>query len=477
VRDDARAFDLFDSITYTKGEAFLHMLEAFLGETAFREGVRRYMRAHRLSNTTTADLWHHLAQASGRDVRAFAAPWVEQPGFPRLDVTQHCEGGRGVVRLEQRRFTLNDPQAQPLSWPVPITLLIGGNQRRSTLLEASPSELRLDDCGVVHVASGGYFRVRYDSAAANAIAQKFANLAAPERQRLLADTFALVQSGEVDLADYLRLLEAMSGESDRFVLTQAVESLTFLRNLLDTPADRTAFDRRTMRLLREPLGRIGWSARPGEDSEWPVLRSVLIRALGLAGDPGVLRHARALFAARAVTPMDPAIRGAVLDVVGRHADATTFDRLLELLREATAVERRWEFQSALRHVADSRLRQRWWGLLLGDELPPGEAMYNLRNAGASSDGPEAAWQFLLGNLEKAYAKASPRGRAYLLPEAAVSFSDASRADELMRLTRQHLDAGALYQAEKAADVIWLAAAVKVRQGKALLDWVAARGGE
>lgn len=232
-----------------------------------------------------------------------------------------------------------------------------------------------------------------------------------------------------------------------------------------------------MRLLRAPFDRVGWTAQAGEDLEWPALRATLIRTLGLAGDTAVIGKARALFAAHPARPIDPAIRGAVLDVVGRHAAAATYERLLALLREATAVEQRWEFQSALRSVADPALRERWWSLLLGDELPPGEAIYNLRHAGASSDSPEAAWQFLKANLARVYAKASLRGRAYVLPEASVSFSDAAAADELLQLTRQHLDSGAYYQAEKAADAIRLAAAVKARQKRALIAWTRARSAQ
>lgn len=475
VTDDARAFDLFDAITYTKGEAFLHMLERYLGEETFRDGVRRYMRAHRLSNATTADLWHHLAEASGQDVRAFAAPWVEQPGLPLVEVTQRCDAGRGVVRLEQRRFTLGDPAAPPQVWPVPVILLAGSGEQRGVLLGRPPVEVHLADCHGARLASGGYYRVRYDAKAAQRLVREFPRLSAPERQRLLADALALAQAGEADLRDYLRLLGSLGSEPDRFVLTQVVESLTLLRRLVDPPDERAAFDRFVVSLLREPFARVGWTALPGEDPDWPSLRATLIRSLGLAGDAALRTEARKRFESHATQPLDPAIRAAVLDVVGRGADAETFDRLLAMQRETTAVERRWELQSALRHVSDPVLRLRWWSLLLGDELPPGETIYNLRQAGNDSDSPEAAWQFLLANLEKVYAKASPRGRAYVLPEAASVFADSARADELIELTRLHLDAGARYQAEKSADAIRLAAAVKARHAPTLSEWVRSRG--
>src|SRR5260370_42641806 len=98
------------------------MRESYLGEEVSGTGIRRYMRAHQYSNTTTADLWHHLSEASGREVATLAAPWTEQPGFPVVKVVQRCENGRAVATLMQERFTLNDPGAPRLTWTVPVTL-------------------------------------------------------------------------------------------------------------------------------------------------------------------------------------------------------------------------------------------------------------------------------------------------------------------------------------------------------------------
>jgi len=47
----------------------------------FPRGVQGYMRAHRFSNTTTADFWHHLSGASGQDIGKLVAGWTEQPGY------------------------------------------------------------------------------------------------------------------------------------------------------------------------------------------------------------------------------------------------------------------------------------------------------------------------------------------------------------------------------------------------------------
>src|SRR5207249_40323 len=45
IANEAEANSAFDDITYRKGQAFLLMLESFLGENTFRDGIRRYMAA------------------------------------------------------------------------------------------------------------------------------------------------------------------------------------------------------------------------------------------------------------------------------------------------------------------------------------------------------------------------------------------------------------------------------------------------
>src|SRR5262249_15009372 len=73
VATEAEANSAFDDITYKKGQSFLRMLESFLGEDVFRDGIRRYIAAHKYSNTTTADLWNAFSDASSKSIGEIAA--------------------------------------------------------------------------------------------------------------------------------------------------------------------------------------------------------------------------------------------------------------------------------------------------------------------------------------------------------------------------------------------------------------------
>ncbi len=53
IATENQSENAFDSeITYAKGQAFLRMLEAYLGDDVFRDGVRRYIKARAYSNAT-----------------------------------------------------------------------------------------------------------------------------------------------------------------------------------------------------------------------------------------------------------------------------------------------------------------------------------------------------------------------------------------------------------------------------------------
>ncbi|MET4591501.1 aminopeptidase N [Arthrobacter sp. 754] len=78
----------FDGITYAKGASVLKQLVAYVGFDAFIAGSRQYFRDHAYGNTTLADLLKALSAASGRDLAAWAAPWLQTSGISTLSIEE-----------------------------------------------------------------------------------------------------------------------------------------------------------------------------------------------------------------------------------------------------------------------------------------------------------------------------------------------------------------------------------------------------
>src|SRR5262249_18450448 len=153
----------FDSITYAKGQAIIRMVESYLGEDAFRAGIRAYMKQHAYSNTTTADLWSALQAASGKPVTAVAAGFTEQGGVPLVVAHASCAGDTQRITLRQERFTIHDPAPQPRRWQVPVTRgNVGGAVDETVLLDGA-AEIAAGRCGdlvKLNPSDVGYYRVQ-----------------------------------------------------------------------------------------------------------------------------------------------------------------------------------------------------------------------------------------------------------------------------------------------------------------------------
>src|SRR5438067_816148 len=165
IATETEANSAFDDITYRKGMSFIRMLESFLGEDVFRDGIRKYIAAHKLSNSTTTDLWNALAEASGKPVVEIAAAWTQQPGFPIVKVARDASG---KITLTQERFTVHFDKPPPLEWKIPLTYEMPGEPATASLLMTSKS-MELPNAAAkraikLNVEGAGNYRVQYDDA-------------------------------------------------------------------------------------------------------------------------------------------------------------------------------------------------------------------------------------------------------------------------------------------------------------------------
>ncbi len=376
IKDESEAMAIFDGITYSKGQAFMRQLEAYLGEDVFRDGIRRYMKDHAYSNTTTADLWAALQAASGKPVADIAARYTEQAGVPLIVSTASCAGGQQRLALRQERFTINDPREHREQWAIPLTIgpLGAAEPSGTVLLQERMAEIEAGRCDTpvkLNLGNVGYYRVQYDEATQAAFARSFAALAPADRVNLLADTWALVEGARIAFTRYFELLEAVPSGDSRAVWEQAMRPLGYLDYLERKRPDRPLWQAYARARLRPVFDVLGWDGPPNEPGDRGLLRARVIRSLGDFGDEQILAEARRRFAAFVKDPatLRPGLRDPVLHLAGRTADRATYDTIHALARATTSTEERSRYYFALASATDPALARDTLAITLTDELP------------------------------------------------------------------------------------------------------------
>jgi puromycin-sensitive aminopeptidase len=359
VETPDQAIELFDVITYQKGCAVMRMLERFLGEHAFRAGLRTYMQAFAYKNAAGPDLWAHLERASGQPVGALMRSWISVAGFPVIDVRRT---GEAAFALTQRRFYSSPARAaEPSSelWSVPMTVRYADDDGIKThrhIFSSREQTITLPARGAVrwmfaNADEIGFYRVRYDDAALGALlGEGLATLNNVERMGLLEDQWSMVRNGSGALTSFLELLEAYTRPiqtpagrrpaptDDHNVLRAVADRLGALEGLLEESGDEralAAYRRWVVTRLSDALAALGLTPRVGESQNDVQRRALLIAVLGRIGrDPAVLDAAR--YAAederRDPKQLDPNLAGPFLSLTAMTGDAALYQVWVDTYR-------------------------------------------------------------------------------------------------------------------------------------------------
>jgi len=474
VATEAEAGSAFDEITYRKGRAIIRMIESFLGENVFRDGIRRYIAAHKYSNTTTADLWQALSEASGKPVGEIAPGWTEQPAFPVVQV----ERNGSKIKLAQERFSVHFPHPPAEQWQIPLTYATGaeGKTKGFLLRDAKadlPDEVPIDRAIKFNVNNTGYYRVQYDDASWKLLLEEIGKLSEADRVNLLSDAWALVEANRRPLSHYLDLATPMLKDDQLAVYDQLIDNFTFINRLLADDPARPHFQLKARSLLRPAFDRVGWEPKSGEPFERGLLRASLIRGLGVLDDTDVIAGCRSRFdrflSDRSAVPPD--LRPVIFNVVGRYADAQTWEKLHQLGLETTSVEEKQYLYEALASAIDPSLLPQTMAIALTDELPTSRAAYLLPFPARYGEHPEPVWEFAQEHMKTLMAKQDMFGIDSFAPGLFTFFSKPEKAEFLKKYAKENLPPSAEQAVAKAVDEIGFRSEFKERLIPQLQRWI------
>ncbi|MDC6385709.1 peptidase M1 [Flagellimonas taeanensis] len=128
------AGSLYGGIIYNKAPIMMRQLEAAIGETGFREGIREYISRFAYGNATWKDLVEILDDKTPNDLKKWSEVWVNQSGRPifdedisyenekikQLSISQRAEDGSGKLWPQSFEIALVYPDSV-LVLPVSIS--------------------------------------------------------------------------------------------------------------------------------------------------------------------------------------------------------------------------------------------------------------------------------------------------------------------------------------------------------------------
>ena len=473
-----QASQAFDSITYSKGEAVIRMLENYVGADTWREGVRKYIKAHAYGNSVSDFLWDAIDSVSGKPIKQIAHDFTLQPGIPLVRVeSAQCRDGNTTLQLAQGEFTRDRPDKQALAWHVPVVAGVVGNDLARTVVAGGSATLQLPGCGPVLVNAGqaGYYRTLYAPGQFAALRDGFGALAPVDQLGLMNDVWALGMAGLQPVSDYLAIASRVPADADPQVWSDIAGSLGTIDDYYRGDAqDQARFRRFALATLQPVFARVGWEAKEGESDPLAALRTDMIGTLAGLGDASVIAEARRRFAA-SDTDADAkpvALRRTILGIVADNADAATWDKLHAQAQAETTPLIKDQLYGLLASAQDEALAKRALELALTDE--PGATNSAGMISYVAYEHPDLAFDFAVAHREAVDKLVDSTSRARYYPGLGAGSRDPAMVGKLTAFADAHIAASSRRATDTAIASIQYRREVIEKRLPQISAWLRAR---
>ncbi|MEO3752961.1 aminopeptidase N [Streptomyces sp. B6B3] len=233
VPDTASAWLNFDGISYAKGASALRQLVAWLGEETFLAGVNLHFARHRFGNATLADFIGAMADASGRDVPAWADSWLRTAG-PDTLTPEIADGGDAATA--GWRLRLAHAGGRPHRLRLGAYDVAPDDRTRVVVRERRELELAADESTTTHDFPGArpdllivndgdlsYARVRLDAGSWDTARRAVSSLPEPLSRTVVWNAARdMVREGALAPADYLEAVRDSLAREPGIPLIQGV---------------------------------------------------------------------------------------------------------------------------------------------------------------------------------------------------------------------------------------------------------------
>jgi len=374
--------DMLQSVglAYDKGKAVLGMMEEWLGERAFRDGVRQYLAEHAWGTTVATDLWQALGDAAEEDVAQSMSDFLDQSGLPLIVVDR---APSGFVRLSQRRLLNWEVAASDSLWALPVRLKYsrGGRAKVETVILDGPetvTDLRWDDLEwlLPNAGARGYYRWRLPTEKLLSLARESEEtMGTRERIGFVGNARALLDAGAIGGDTYLGILSQFARDEEPLVVASALSAIEDVELAFVPARLELAFADYVRETFGPALDRFGRERKSGEKTAVSYLRPRLLELLGERGEDDAVREFAAGIAERFLSGegrIDRALVPVALRLTALDGDESLFDEFKRRFESASEPADRDRYLAALGSFADPELRKTSLSYVLDGPLRPNE---------------------------------------------------------------------------------------------------------
>ncbi|XP_063912538.1 aminopeptidase N-like isoform X2 [Zophobas morio] len=251
VKNSRQIKQTFDELSYAKGAAIVRMMNHFLGEETFKNGIISYLKKHQFGNADRDDLFETLNKEahkkgsldSSLNVKTIMDSWTKQPGFPVVTAIRDVANKKLI--LSQKRFLFTTRPLDNSTWWVPISIVTDvnpdfDNTRPTVWLKNEPMvtvNLNMSSWYLINIHQTGYFIVNYDEANWKSLTENIMLLPPLIRAQLISDSMDLARANLLDYDIPLKLVQLMAlrDKDIMFVPTHvAFKKLEYLSDMLSS---------------------------------------------------------------------------------------------------------------------------------------------------------------------------------------------------------------------------------------------------
>ncbi len=239
------AGQMYGPIIYHKAPIMMRQLELLLGEMAFQEGIKEYLKRSAFGNATWPGLIGILDRKTGVDLAAWSEVWVNSPGMPSFALGTTPTGEGAASAATTLTLLQSDPAAAGRLWPQEFTLWSVQNKHIESVRFTTENSLPLSSAtaaaaeGLLLNADGrGYGRFP----ASLELFDDWAALTPVQRGVLLINSFeSLISEPFGDPQKHLAALtKVLMQESNALLIDLAGDQLRQIVFTLLSPAERDA---------------------------------------------------------------------------------------------------------------------------------------------------------------------------------------------------------------------------------------------